>query len=344
MELVSHAQNFEDVMLWRALKHVPRGLYIDIGAADPTFGSISRLFHDRGWRGIHVEPIPFLAHAIREHRPRDVVMEAVVGETEDEVDFFTFLGGLGISTCDPVLAARQKVATGIKYERSRVRSIRLSTILDAHADDEVHWLKIDVEGREAAVIRSWAPSPVRPWIVVAESTVPMTQIPSHEEWEQDLLALGYRFVYFDGINRFYVSDAHPELAKAFSAPPNLFDKFIVSEAHWVLPRIASQTAPGERQSISRYLKIQVVLLGRATIGWGLRRLWRHFQQHPGARARWLALRDRRPDLTRRLLLIADLPTNADAPEAIAQADPPVLPQDVRTARNLIEYALHRRGR
>jgi hypothetical protein len=31
MPFVSHAQNFEDLMLWRALKHIDRGFYIDVG-------------------------------------------------------------------------------------------------------------------------------------------------------------------------------------------------------------------------------------------------------------------------------------------------------------------------
>lgn len=32
MTFVSYAQNFEDVMLYRALKHVEKGFYIDVGA------------------------------------------------------------------------------------------------------------------------------------------------------------------------------------------------------------------------------------------------------------------------------------------------------------------------
>ena len=44
-EFVSYAQNFEDVMLWRALKHVENGYYVDIGAQDPVFDSVSLAFY-----------------------------------------------------------------------------------------------------------------------------------------------------------------------------------------------------------------------------------------------------------------------------------------------------------
>ena len=36
MTFVSFAQNFEDVILWRALRHVEHGQYLDIGAQDPV--------------------------------------------------------------------------------------------------------------------------------------------------------------------------------------------------------------------------------------------------------------------------------------------------------------------
>jgi len=56
MGITSYAQNFEDVMLWRALKHVEKGFYVDIGAQDPLVDSVSLAFYEHGWRGVNVEP------------------------------------------------------------------------------------------------------------------------------------------------------------------------------------------------------------------------------------------------------------------------------------------------
>ncbi|MGB5826076.1 MAG: FkbM family methyltransferase, partial [Pseudomonas mandelii] len=36
MTFISYAQNFEDIRLWRALKTVENGFYIDVGANHPT--------------------------------------------------------------------------------------------------------------------------------------------------------------------------------------------------------------------------------------------------------------------------------------------------------------------
>ena len=75
---ISYAQNFEDVMLWRALHHVENGHYIDIGAQDPVADSVSLAFYERGWRGVHVEPVPTHVAALRAARPDETVIEAAV--------------------------------------------------------------------------------------------------------------------------------------------------------------------------------------------------------------------------------------------------------------------------
>lgn len=57
MTFISYAQNYEDVMLHRALKGVEKGFYIDVGANDPVQYSVTKAFYERGWRGINIEPI-----------------------------------------------------------------------------------------------------------------------------------------------------------------------------------------------------------------------------------------------------------------------------------------------
>jgi hypothetical protein len=44
LTFVSYAQNFEDVLLWRALRQVRNGFYIDVGAAHPDIDSVTRAF------------------------------------------------------------------------------------------------------------------------------------------------------------------------------------------------------------------------------------------------------------------------------------------------------------
>jgi FkbM family methyltransferase len=227
LTIISHAQNFEDVILWRALKHVERGTYIDIGAQDPVIDSVSLAFYKNGWRGVHLEPVASYAARLRKDRPDEQVIEAAIAPEEGAITFFE-IPDTGLSTSDAAVARRHEAA-GLSVRSIKVPSLPLSKVLDASTGRDVHWLKIDVEGAEEQVIGSWLPSPVRPWVVVVESTAPNEPVPTHRAWEQQLLALGYEFVYFDGLNRFYISTAHPELKASFGAGPNFFDEFVLAE-------------------------------------------------------------------------------------------------------------------
>lgn len=227
MTLTSYAQNFEDVILWRILRHVERGTYIDVGAQDPVADSVSLAFYEKGWRGVHVEPVASYAERLRAARPDEQVFEVAIGLAEGTVPFFE-IPETGLSTLDATIARRHE-ASGSRIRRIEVPSLPLSRILDAFVGRDVHWLKIDVEGAEEQVIGGWQPSPVRPWIVVVESTAPNSSEPISPSWEKQLLGLGYEFVFFDGLNRFYVSVAHPELKAGFGVGPNIFDDFVLAE-------------------------------------------------------------------------------------------------------------------
>ena len=226
MTFTSYAQNFEDVMLWRALSHIKNGAYVDVGAQDPVVDSVSLAFHERGWRGVHVEPSHGYAELLRQQRPGDLVIEAAVGDGPQLLKFYETPGG-GISTADPEIAAQHK-ARGIFVRETVVSCVSLSSVFDASPSAEIHWLKIDAEGYELQILKSWGKSQARPWVVVIESTIPLTQIDVHEAWEPLVLERGYRFVYFDGLNRYYISSLHPELDGAFRTPPNVFDNFALN--------------------------------------------------------------------------------------------------------------------
>lgn len=220
---VTYAQNFEDVMLWRALGHVKDGCYIDIGAQDPVIDSVSRAFYERGWRGISVEPVPEYARQLRDDRPDEQIIEAAVGAEVGETEIAVF-PGTGLSTVVDEVAERHRASLAdVQYRQVRVAVTTLAEIARQVEGREVHWLKVDVEGFERAVLEGWPADKLRPWVIVVEATSPNGREQTHGEWEHIVLAAGYHCVFFDGLNRFYLSPEHPELAQAFAAPANTFD-------------------------------------------------------------------------------------------------------------------------
>jgi FkbM family methyltransferase len=231
MGLISYAQNFEDVMLWRALGQIERGFYVDAGAWSPDTDSVTRLFSERGWRGINIEPNPGIFAKLAEGRPNDVNLNLAVGAREGLATIHLVKnGGSGLSTMRDDYAQLCQ-ARGCEIEQATVSQSTLTTIWSKHVPPyhDVQFLKIDVGGNEKAVLEGNDWKRNRPWIVLLEATVPNTQIECHHEWEPILLESDYVFAYADGLNRFYVSKERADLLKAFTYPPNILDEFIPAE-------------------------------------------------------------------------------------------------------------------
>ncbi|MHB1956574.1 MAG: FkbM family methyltransferase, partial [Sulfobacillus sp.] len=153
---ISYAQNFEDVMLWRALKHIERGFYVDIGAQDPRSDSVTLAFYERGWRGIHVEPVRHYAEKLRQHRKDEQVFEIAISDRAGQIEFHE-IPETGLSTTSEELA-HQHFGMGFSENQRQVTCLPLSVLLAQCRAEEIHFLKIDVEGHEANVIRGndWA--------------------------------------------------------------------------------------------------------------------------------------------------------------------------------------------
>jgi FkbM family methyltransferase len=214
---VSHAQNGEDALLAHVLAGVTAGRYVDVGAHDPDVHSVTRAFYDRGWSGVNVEPATEWHERLREARPRDVNLHLAAGRRDGTATLHAF-AGTGLSTIDARVAQGHADA-GRTASTSEVPMQTLARIFDEHAGGEVHFLKIDVEGAEADVLAGADFERHRPWIVVVESTRPLTGIASHGDWEATLLSHRYRFAFDDGLNRYYVGDEHAALRERFEEPP-----------------------------------------------------------------------------------------------------------------------------
>jgi len=236
---VSYAQNGEDALLDQVLAGVERGFYVDIGANDPDVHSVTRAFYERGWRGVNVEPVGEWHERLAAARARDVNLALAVAREHGEAVLHEF-AGTGLSTLDAEVA-RGHGHDGRSASERRVRCAPLAAILDEHARGDIHFLKVDVEGAEGHVLAGADFARHRPWVVVVEATRPMTAIASHEAWEPLLLRNGYAFAFDDGLNRYYVSDEHADLARRFD--PALRTRPVVRAAELA---VSAEQPPAQR--------------------------------------------------------------------------------------------------
>lgn len=241
MPIISYAQNFEDVMLWRALGGIEQGFYIDVGAADPVDMSVTKAFYDAGWRGVNIEPGRHYFERLREARPEDVNLDVALAERPGSRVFHE-IAETGLSTLHDEVAEGHR-RDGFRVSARPVTVMTLADVCRTHATGDIHFLKIDVEGAETDVIAGGDFERFRPWIILLEATEPGTTTLAYR-WEPMLLAARYEFVWFDGLNRFYVAAEHLAAVKPhFRLPPNSFDLFTIYDykASLVEQKVREQT-------------------------------------------------------------------------------------------------------
>jgi hypothetical protein len=223
---ISFAQNYEDVMLWRALKHVKKGFYIDIGAHDPVTDSVTKAFYDSGWCGINVEPIKSQHQKLIEARPNDINLFCAAGSERGQIDIWD-CEVLGWSTVlsDIIQKHKQDGYTGVFH---KVPVFPLEYICEQYVQSDIHFLKIDVEGFEKDVLKGMNFKKFRPWILIVEANKINSTEEVYENYESLIISNDYTFAYADGLNRFYVSKEQVAYLLDFLRyPPNVFDNFIV---------------------------------------------------------------------------------------------------------------------
>lgn len=222
--IISYTGNFEDVLLNRCFRDVADGFYVDIGAHHPTNASVTRLFYDRGWTGINIEPGEGIV-ALRSDRPRDINLEVAVSDFEGNTTFWVHSANPGTSTmASDVPEVVSEKAGAVKPQRVVVTT--LNKVLETNAlGRHIHFLKIDAEGAENAIVCSTDWDRHRPEVIVIESTEPYTNIRRIEPWQNVLSKSRYQLAYFDGVNDFWIRDESARLKDFFAIPVNVLDGF-----------------------------------------------------------------------------------------------------------------------
>jgi FkbM family methyltransferase len=219
---LSYAQRFVDFHLWRCLGDIPNGFYIDVGAGHPVYDNVSFAFYLTGWRGVTVEPNPALAELGRAVRPRDHLFEGLCGASAGEATLYLQREFHGLSTTIAEHAEAAAKEVNRAAEAVRFPMTTLAALCEAQAPASFEFLKVDVEGAEADVLRGADFARFRPKVIVVEAIKPLSLAPAWDEWEPQLARHGYAYVWDDELNRYYVAEEASALAARLTDGPKWY--------------------------------------------------------------------------------------------------------------------------
>lgn len=191
----SHSQWGEDLVIDALLGCRSTGVYVDVGANDPTELSNTSRFYARGWRGINIEPNTGLWSKLNQARPEDANLNIGVAPTAGEMTFYKMTPST-LSTFDARAAKDNLAHPGARIDGEvTVRVEPLSSVFERLLDGRaIDFLSVDTEGLDLSVLQSNDWDRFRPELVLVEIAWRGNDIVDYLEGQ------GYVFVWSNGVN------------------------------------------------------------------------------------------------------------------------------------------------
>lgn len=209
----SYAQCGEDLILdflfTNSLK-IANPSYLDIGAHDPVYLSNTNLFYRKGCAGVCVEPDPILFKKIKDHRKRDICINAGIGIGEERVADFYVMTTKTLNTFSKDEAERYQSYGSNKIEEIiQIKLLPVMQLIDSNFAKCPNIVSLDVEGLDFQILKDFDFSICRPQAFCVE-TLTYTEDNSETKIREIIQFMennGY-FVYADTfINTIFVDQA-----------------------------------------------------------------------------------------------------------------------------------------
>jgi FkbM family methyltransferase len=217
--LVSYAQNREDLILEGYFPEVTDGFYVDVGANHPLKHSVTKLFYQKGWHGINLEPNGSLWDMLQFDRTRDSNLNLGVSDKSGTLSF-TEYANHGLSTFSDEMREAFAHESSVFTDTYRQYDVPVRTLAQIFADQKVthiHFMKVDVEGYEYEVLKGNDWTKYRPEMICIESNHIV------HDWRPLLDNNGYAKVFNDGLNDYYLAAEAMDRAQYFSYAKKLLE-------------------------------------------------------------------------------------------------------------------------
>lgn len=199
---VYYSQNREDLVLLSFFPDVQKGFYVDVGAFDPDYDSVTKLFYQLGWHGINIEPQPERYQAFQKIRRRDTNLNVGIADKNGQLTLRAYKSG-GLSTFSDVVKQNYEQAPDADTESYTEHTVAVRPLREVFAEQKVthiDFMKVDVEGLEYDVLASNDWQRYRPEVLCIEANH------VQRDWHSLLKKAGYELVFDDGLNEYFTDN------------------------------------------------------------------------------------------------------------------------------------------
>lgn len=192
----SYSQYAEDIFINKYFKYKNSGFYIDIGAHHPNFLSNTKLFYDKGWQGMNIEPNPNKHFLFQKERTRDINLNIGISNQNDFVDFY-IINKDTLSTFSKEVA--EKIITQ-GYTITKIQKINVKTlqdVLQSYPISTIDFMSIDTEGLNLKVLQGNNWHSFRPKLICIEDE-------TGHNYDIFMKGINYKKIAFNGLNSFFI--------------------------------------------------------------------------------------------------------------------------------------------
>lgn len=177
-ESAGYTQNLEETYILNALKMLPTGRFLDIGAHDGKSFSSTRALAERGWSGIYIEPDPIvlvsLYENIKQFGNKVEVLPVAIGNHNGRTPFYSSRGDMVGSL---VKSHADKWSDRCQFDMSEVDVVTVDTLARARGT-QFDFINLDVEGLNWEVFTQFDWNMWRPKCVCIEYDDKINEIAS----------------------------------------------------------------------------------------------------------------------------------------------------------------------
>ena len=146
-----------------------KGFWVDVGANHPFRWSNTKMYSDRGWRGINVDASPVSIRLFDCARPKDINVAKGVAEQRGMLDYYMFKSD-ATNTFSKEFADKLVAEGGVLRQVLKVPVVTLEDILDEYLPRGQHidFLTVDTEGWDISILKSNNWTKYRPDFILIE--------------------------------------------------------------------------------------------------------------------------------------------------------------------------------